>query len=140
MVVVQENRSFDHCFGSLRGVRGFANRSTITLPGGLPVFQQPTTPPGSPVTSTQFPWRLADAPPSDYPTTSQPPSSEVGAQGYGGTSHSWDDQHSAWFGGQMNGWVFAKGAPTTPGRMLYGLPPNRTCPFSRPLGSPAITP
>src|ERR1700743_1475437 len=115
MVVMQENRSFDHYFGSMRGVRGFGDRSTITLPGGLPVFQQPTTPPGSPVTTTQFPWRLAEAPASAYPANHQPPSSEVGAQGYGGTSHSWDDQHGAWFGGQMNGWVFAKGGPTTLG-------------------------
>ncbi|HEX5120170.1 MAG TPA: phospholipase C, phosphocholine-specific [Pseudonocardiaceae bacterium] len=115
MVVMQENRSVDHYFGSLRGVRGFGDRATITLPGGLSVFQQPTTAPGSPVTATQFPWRLSDAPPSAYPAGNQPPTAEVGAQGYGGTSHSWDDQHGAWFGGQMNGWVFAKGGPTTLG-------------------------
>jgi phospholipase C len=115
MVVMQENRSFDHYFGSMRGVRGFGDRSIITLPGGLPVFQQPTTAPGSPVTTTQFPWRLSEAPTTAYPANHQPPTSEVGAQGYGGTSHSWDDQHGAWFGGQMNGWVFAKGGPTTLG-------------------------
>ncbi len=48
MVLMQENRSFDHYYGSLRGVRGFGDRSTITLPGGYPVWQQPTTPPGQP--------------------------------------------------------------------------------------------
>jgi len=115
VVLMQENRSFDHYFGSLRGVRGFGDRATITLPGGLPVFEQPVTPPGVPVTATQYPWHLSDAPASAYPAGHQPPSSEVGAQGYGGTSHSWDDQHGAWEGGLMNGWVFAKGGLTTLG-------------------------
>lgn len=115
VVLMQENRSFDHYFGSLQGVRGFGDRSTITLPGGLSVFQQPTTAPGIPVTSTQYPWRLSDAPTSAYPPGHQPPNPEVGAQGYGGTSHSWDDQHGAWYGGLMNGWVFAKGGLTTLG-------------------------
>ncbi|HEX3907151.1 MAG TPA: alkaline phosphatase family protein [Mycobacteriales bacterium] len=115
VILMQENRSFDHYFGSLRGVRGFGDRATITLPGGLPVFQQPTTPPGNPVTTTQFPWSLSGAPASAYPAGNQPPNSEVGAQGYGGTTHSWDDQHGAWFGGLMNGWVFAKGGLTTLG-------------------------
>lgn len=115
VVLMQENRSFDHYFGSLKGVRGFGDRSTITLPGGLSVFQQPTTVPGVPVTTTQYPWRLSDAPVSAYPVDHQPPNSETGAQGYGGTAHSWDDQHGAWFGGLMNGWVFAKGGLTTLG-------------------------
>jgi phospholipase C len=115
VILMQENRSFDHYFGSLQGVRGFGDRSTITLPGGLSVFQQPTTPPGTPITTTQYPWRLSAAAVSAYPAGHQPPSSEVGAQGYGGTAHSWDDQHGAWFGGLMNGWVSAKGGPMTLG-------------------------
>ena len=115
VILMQENRSFDQYFGSLKGVRGFGDRATITLPGGLPVFKQPTTPPGVPVTATQYPWHLSDAPASAYPAGHRPPSSEVGAQGYGGTSHSWDDQHGAWDGGLMNGWVFAKGGLTTLG-------------------------
>src|SRR6266581_763025 len=41
VILMQENRSFGHYFGSLRGVRGFGDRSTITMPGGLSVFQQP---------------------------------------------------------------------------------------------------
>ena len=115
VILMQENRSFDHYFGSLRGVRGFGDRSTITLPGGLSVFQQPTTVPGAPITGTQYPWPLSGAPTTAYPAGNQPPSSEVGAQNYGGTAHSWDDQHAAWNGGAMNGWYFAKGGPTTLG-------------------------
>jgi phospholipase C len=33
VILMQENRSFDHYFGSLRGVRGFGDRATITVPG-----------------------------------------------------------------------------------------------------------
>ena len=120
VVLMQENRSFDHYFGSLRGVRGFGDRSTITLPGGLSVFEQPTTRPGLPVTTTQYPWHLSDAPPSSYPSGHRPPDAETGAQGYGGTSHSWDDQHEAWQGGLMNGWVDAKGGLTTLGYLNRG--------------------
>jgi phospholipase C len=115
VIIMQENRSFDHYFGSLKGVRGFADRSTVTLPGGLSVFQQPTSTPGTAITGTQYPWHLSDAPASAYPAGHQPPSSELGAQGYGGTPHSWDDQHAAWNGGLMNGWVYAKGGLTTLG-------------------------
>lgn len=41
VVLMQENRSFDHYFGSLRGVRGFDDPRAIRLPGGAPVWQQP---------------------------------------------------------------------------------------------------
>jgi phospholipase C len=111
VILMQENRSFDHYFGSLKGVRGFGDRSAITLPGGYSVWQQPTTPPGQPVTGTQYPWRLA----SGTFSGAQPPSPEVGAQNYGGTDHSWETQHSAWNGGLMNAWYHAKGGPTTLG-------------------------
>jgi phospholipase C len=115
VILMQENRSFDHYYGSLRGVRGFADRSAITLPGGLSVFEQPTSKPGQPITGTQYPWRLSDAPVSAYPAGHQPPSSEVGAQNYGGTDHSWETQHEAWYGGLMNAWYSSKGGPTTLG-------------------------
>jgi phospholipase C len=111
VILMQENRSFDHYFGSLKGVRGFGDRSTITLPGGYSVWQQPTTPPEQPVTGTQYPWRLSSGTFSGV----QPPSPEVGAQNYGGTDHSWETQHGAWNGGLMNAWYNAKGGPTTLG-------------------------
>lgn len=41
VILMQENRSFDHAFGALQGVRGFNNPRAIKLPSGLPVwFQQ----------------------------------------------------------------------------------------------------
>src|ERR1700730_17021108 len=40
VILMQENRSFDHCFGSLRGVRGFNDPRIIQLPNGNPVWLQ----------------------------------------------------------------------------------------------------
>ncbi|HEX3753129.1 MAG TPA: phospholipase C, phosphocholine-specific [Streptosporangiaceae bacterium] len=110
VVVMQENRSFDHYFGSMCGVRGFGDRSAITLPGGNGVFQQPDTPAAD--ANTQYPWRLSGT--GEWKGAA-PPSAELGAANYGGTDHNWLDQHGAWYGGLMSGWIQAKGGPTTMG-------------------------
>src|SRR4051794_38480753 len=60
VVLMQENRSFDHYYGSLAGVIGFGDRSAITLPGGSSVWQQPITAPSLPVGGTQYPWPLSN--------------------------------------------------------------------------------
>src|ERR1700744_5389300 len=62
--MMQENRSFDHYFGTLRGVRGYGDPRTIALPNGNPVWYQPdpTNPngyvlpfhPGAPNLGLQF--------------------------------------------------------------------------------------
>ncbi|WP_426161929.1 phosphocholine-specific phospholipase C [Pseudoduganella sp. R-34] len=41
VIFMQENRSFDHYFGTLAGVRGFNDPRAITLPGGKAVWYQP---------------------------------------------------------------------------------------------------
>src|SRR5262245_30003803 len=40
--LMQENRSFDHYFGTMRGVRGFNDPRAVNLPSGAPVWQQPS--------------------------------------------------------------------------------------------------
>lgn len=40
VILMQENRSFDHCFGSLQGVRGFNDPRAISLPDKKPVWLQ----------------------------------------------------------------------------------------------------
>lgn len=40
VILMQENRSFDHCFGALRGVRGFNDPRAIHLPNGNLVWLQ----------------------------------------------------------------------------------------------------
>ena len=41
VILMQENRSFDHYYGTLRGVRGFGDPRPIELPNGQPVWLQP---------------------------------------------------------------------------------------------------
>ena len=41
VILMQENRSFDHYFGTLSGVRGFADSDALKLSGGRSVFYQP---------------------------------------------------------------------------------------------------
>src|SRR5262245_58464243 len=41
VILMQENRSFDHYFGTLPGVRGFSDPEAITLSTGRSVFHQP---------------------------------------------------------------------------------------------------
>lgn len=40
VVLMQENRSFDHCFGALKGVRGFRDKYAFRKPNGKSVFFQ----------------------------------------------------------------------------------------------------
>ncbi|MCP6756204.1 phospholipase C, phosphocholine-specific, partial [Klebsiella pneumoniae] len=40
VLLMQENRSFDHCFGTLQGVRGFNDPRAITLPNKNKVWLQ----------------------------------------------------------------------------------------------------
>ncbi|WP_031087689.1 phosphocholine-specific phospholipase C [Streptomyces sp. NRRL WC-3549] len=97
VILMQENRSFDHYFGTLRGVRGFGDRNAIELPSGKPVFAQPG-PPGT--TVLPFPVREAAK-------TQQKDLQYVGA-----LDHSWSGGAKAWAGGWMNGWITAKTAAT----------------------------
>ena len=92
VVLMQENRSFDHYFGTLKGVRGFADRATIQLGGGYSVFNQAN---GS---GRQYPFALRG-------TASN---AETLAQCQGDISHSWSDQHAAWNQGKMDSWMAAK--------------------------------
>src|SRR5882757_6803711 len=40
VILMQENRSFDHCFGTLKGVRGFNDPRAIELPNKNKVWLQ----------------------------------------------------------------------------------------------------
>ncbi|MFM0210228.1 phospholipase C, phosphocholine-specific [Paraburkholderia sediminicola] len=72
VIFMQENRSFDHYYGTLRGVRGFNDRMAITLPNGAPVWKQPY--PGNPagyilpfrIDSTTTSAMCVDAPAMNY--------------------------------------------------------------------------
>lgn len=53
VILMQENRSFDHVFGTLKGVRGFNDPRAITLPDKKPVWFQTDA-----VGNTYAPFRL----------------------------------------------------------------------------------
>ena len=88
VILMQENRSFDHYFGTMAGVRGFNDPGALTLASGKSVFHQPdaVNPDGY-----MLPFHL------DTQTTS--------AQKIPSTSHSWGTQHSAWNNGRMDNWL-----------------------------------
>ncbi len=88
VILMQENRSFDHYFGTLPGVRGFSDPTAITLPTGQPVWYQPD--PENP-DGYLLPFRLNTI------TTS--------AQAIPSTSHAWYYQHSSWDNGAMDNFV-----------------------------------
>ncbi|MFI1519303.1 phosphocholine-specific phospholipase C [Kitasatospora cineracea] len=103
VVLMQENRSFDHYFGMLKGVRGFADRATIQLSGGYGVFNQPN------LLGRQYPWQFS----ATKPAGGADP--ERLAQCNGDLAHGWSDQHKAWNGGKLDSWVSAKGNVRTLG-------------------------
>src|SRR5271156_5261521 len=41
VLLMQENRSFDHYFGTMAGVRGFGDEKALVLSSGRSVFYQP---------------------------------------------------------------------------------------------------
>jgi phospholipase C len=90
VMLMQENRSFDHYFGTMAGVRGFGDPQALRLPNGQSVFHQPdvVNPNGY-----MLPFHL------DTRTTS--------AQKIPSTSHAWEVQHESWNGGKMDQWLAA---------------------------------
>lgn len=88
VILMQENRSFDHYFGTLPGVRGFGDRFTIPLPAGRTVWEQQGK------DRVILPYHL-DA--------------RLGnAQCVVGTPHEWPDAQQAWDNGRLSSWPLAK--------------------------------
>jgi phospholipase C len=85
---MQENRSFDHYFGTFPGARGFSDPTAIRLPTGRPVFQQPD--PANPDGYLE-PWHMSTI--------------TTGAAAVPSLSHDWRDQHASWNQGAMDGWL-----------------------------------
>ncbi|TDN62959.1 phospholipase C, phosphocholine-specific [Paraburkholderia sp. BL10I2N1] len=87
VVFMQENRSFDHYMGHLRGVRGYNDRFPIPLPGGKPVWYQPSK---EDATKPVLPFHL------NTQTTS--------AQCVGDLDHTWYKTHAAIDAGRYDQW------------------------------------
>ena len=101
VILMQENRSFDHLFGTLRGVRGFNDPRAVTLPDQNPVWLQ-----------------------SDASGDVHPPfrldAQRTNATWLGSLPHSWRDQNEAKNGGDHDKWLIAKpmGRKDCPGMPL----------------------
>ncbi|KQM13661.1 phospholipase C, phosphocholine-specific [Sphingomonas sp. Leaf24] len=93
VILAQENRGFDHYFGSLRGVRGFADRFPIPTPAGTVWQQTDRTGTGGP--RIVGPFHLDTARQFDLMRME-------------GTPHSWPDAQRAWDEGRMAHWPEAK--------------------------------
>jgi phospholipase C len=91
VILMQENRSFDHYFGTLRGVRGFSDPRPVTLPSGKPVWQQP-----GPHGESHPPFHLD--------------TSRTSAQWLKSLDHSWKGSHELWK--LHDNWIAAKGPMT----------------------------
>ncbi|MFF2812614.1 phosphocholine-specific phospholipase C [Streptomyces sp. NPDC058000] len=88
VVLMQENRSFDHYFGTLRGVRGFGDPRPVTLPSGKPVWYQ------SNGTKDVLPFH--------------PQADNLGLTFLKDLAHDWNSGHQAFNQGKYDQWVPAK--------------------------------
>ncbi|MGW2492455.1 phosphocholine-specific phospholipase C [Streptomyces sp. NPDC001606] len=91
VVLMQENRSFDHYFGSLNGVRGFGDPRAVTQ-NGRSVWQQ------SDGTKDILPFH--------------PDADDLGLAFIQDLPHGWNDTHAAFDNGKYDKWVPAKSTTT----------------------------
>jgi hypothetical protein len=109
VIRIQENRSFDHCFGSYRGVTGFADPAALPLGdgSGLSIFAQPGYPGGF-AGNHLYPFHL---------------DSFHNGECTNDINHSWGPQHGYWDGGKLDGFasghIAADGAANGPLTMGY---------------------
>ncbi len=93
VVLMQENRSFDHYFGTMRGVRGYGEPHPAELSTGAPVWRQPHG------KKEVLPFR--------------PDLDDVGLAFIQDLDHEWESGHEAFNGGRYDRWIAAKGGATT---------------------------
>jgi len=128
VILMQENRPFDHHFGTIRGVRGFNDPRAVKInlplkngPGStpVPVFLQPagalnmtngfSVPPNygnldgpSDGVDVIPPFRV-------NPNSVSPGLNSLGLTYFPGTGHSWAGTHAAWNQGQYDNWPAHQG-------------------------------
>ncbi|MFG2298932.1 phosphocholine-specific phospholipase C [Streptomyces sp. NPDC048603] len=92
VVLMQENRSFDQYFGTMKGVRGFGDPRPVLQDNGKSVFHQ------SNGTKDILPFH--------------PQVNDLGMQFVEGLNHDWAGGHQAYNNGKYDKWVPAKTATT----------------------------
>ncbi|MFG2352987.1 phosphocholine-specific phospholipase C [Streptomyces sp. NPDC048521] len=91
VVLMQENRSFDHYFGSLAGVRGFGDPRPVTQNG-------------------RSVWKQSDGTKDILPF--HPDADDLGLAFIQDLPHGWNDGHTAFDQGRYDKWVPAKSSTT----------------------------
>src|SRR5262249_6846504 len=123
VILMQENRPFDHHFGTLRGVRGYSDPRAVKihlpLNGGgttqVPVFLQPAgaSPIGVPPDSHNLggPSNGVDVVPPFRvnPNSVSPGLKNLGGTYLPGTGHGWAGIHNAWNQGHYDRWASQQG-------------------------------
>ena len=100
VILLQENRSFDHYFGTLSGVAGFSDRHVLSEEVNgrrYPIWDQFGYQPGIGAEAGGYlqPFHLLSDPPTENGQTTND------------ISHAWDIQHLSWNGGAMDQFVLA---------------------------------
>ncbi|MFG2937638.1 phosphocholine-specific phospholipase C [Streptomyces sp. NPDC048282] len=91
VVLMQENRSFDHYFGTLRGVRGFGDPRSVTQ-------------------NNKSVWNQSNGTKDILPF--HPDADDLGLAFLQDLPHGWSDTHTAVNNGKYDKWVPAKGSTT----------------------------
>ncbi|GIH19541.1 alkaline phosphatase family protein [Rugosimonospora africana] len=113
VLLMQENRSFDHYFGTMAGVRGFGDKHAMKLSTGRSVFYQP-----DPVN------------PDGYTLPFHLNTRTSSAQAIPSTSHAYSVQHQAWNNGKMDNWLPAhRAADKANGPYVMGYYTRDDIPF-----------
>src|SRR5271156_6037846 len=97
VILMQENRSFDHYFGTINGVRGFGDRFPIPVSDEGPLKSRTVW--------TQLGHDAAPIAPFALNTDEA-----FALMRVEGTPHNWTDAQDAWAQGRMNRWPAAKTA------------------------------
>lgn len=95
VILMQENRSFDHYFGTLRGVRGFGDRFPIPLPN-------------APGVENKTVWYQSNRAAASQPHVLAPfrlnTQESFGYMRVSGTPHTWPNAQQAWNDGTLDEW------------------------------------
>jgi phospholipase C len=95
VIFINENRAFDHYYGTYRGVRGFGDPAVLKQSDGTPVFAQRFS--GAPfgAASASYGGHLL---PFHFDTTKS-------GECVNDIAHGWAPQHAAWNNGQMDSFL-----------------------------------
>jgi phospholipase C len=106
VILMQENRSFDHYFGTMAGVRNYTDRHPYRSYAGAPTVRAADvvaqSMAGTSIGGTTVRYALADGETTLEPfeLQSNPPS--VAGQTTNDITHDWGPQHGAWHDGAMD--------------------------------------